>query len=199
MKTGCKLMSKREHLPSSQGVIQGQGANADCPVLCSHPRGCLLIFSGWMHTFKLWGWKMQNIVAPLHAAKGNSLALSVIFPQRGVVPPLIIFEPCAPLVMENKHEPVRTSVTANLADARCQFVLLQFLLARGLLARSCCPCGDAGFARCEQSRSACLSCQYFLAYFQETDIRGHQQFPRGLPKSWYPWRVLRAVPAQSWV
>lgn len=60
-----------------------------------------------MHTFKLWGWKMQNIVAPLHAAKGNSLALSVIFPQRGVVPPLIIFEPCAPLVMENKHEPVR--------------------------------------------------------------------------------------------
>lgn len=50
---------------------------------------------------------MQNVIAPLHSAKGNSLALSIIFPQKGVVPPQIIFEPCAPLVMEDEHKPVR--------------------------------------------------------------------------------------------
>lgn len=153
-----------------------------------------------MHTFKLWGWKMQNVIAPLHSAKGNSLALSIIFPQKGVVPPQIIFEPCAPLVMEDEHKPVREPALQGIL--LMQGVSL-FCYSSSWLA-ACWPWAAIRVVMlawvCVGSRGLHVCpAQCFLAYFQETDVRGQQLLPRGLPKSWYPWKVLRAVPARCWV
>lgn len=51
-------------------------------------------------------WKMQNILALLHSAKGSNFTVNVIFLHKGFVPPQIIFELFALLVVQNKHKPV---------------------------------------------------------------------------------------------
>lgn len=94
---------------------------------------------------------------PPHSAKGNSFTVNMIFPHKGIVPPQIIFEPFALLVVQNKHKPVWEAVLQRVL--LMQGVILfcyssSWLAACWLL--DYCPCGP-----CEQSRSMCLSFPVF--------------------------------------
>lgn len=98
------------------------------------------------------------------------------------MPPQIIFEPFALLIKQNKHKSsLWNSVLETLADARCHFVFLQFLLACCLLITELLSMWSVWAI---QIYTVVLFNVYLLTS-RRLNSEDNNCFPRIVPKSWY--------------